>query len=96
MKAITEDLKNKLHESRAGLGRASWDEIFDTEQELIEAMFHEKVRTEGAPLHKLCGGYEYIKSFRKYYQKHGELTPKQMTQLKRLASEIAYRIYCVE
>ena len=43
---------------------------------------------------KVCKGYEFIKGFRKYYNKNGSLTEKQITQLKRLASEIAYHVYC--
>ena len=43
--------------------------------------------------YKWCKGYEYIKGFRKYYQKNKTLTEKQMLQLKRLAFEIAFRIY---
>lgn len=100
MKNITEELKHKIWRSHSGGGteRVKWDSIFDTEQELIEAMFHEKVYTDtyedGVPYCQLCKGYEYIKSFRKYYTKNGRLTDNQMRQLKRLAVQIAYSIYC--
>ena len=55
----------------------------------------EKILTDEdtSSITKLCKGYEYIKSFRKYYQKTGCLTEKQITQLKRLAPEIAYHVY---
>lgn len=98
MKQITEDLKFKIHSSRAGLKKCKWDEIYDTEDEIVKDLFSKKVLTdEDTTLsYKLCKGYDYIKSFRKYYQKNGILTDKQMTQLKRLASEIAYHVYCVE
>lgn len=94
MKEISEELKYKLCKSHAGLEKVSWGMIFDTEQELIDAMFHKNVHTEGVPHCNLCRGYEYIRSFKRYYQNHGVLTQKQLTQLKRLASEIAYHIYC--
>ena len=71
-------------------------EFFDTEEELIKDLFSEKVLTdEDTNLqYKICKGYDFIKGFRKYYQKNGTLTEKQLTQLKRLASEIAYHVYC--
>lgn len=94
MKTITNELKAKLKQSNAGIKTVKWCEIYDGEEELIEAMFDKKVIVENAPLHKMCRGYEYIKSFRRYYEKNNYLTPKQMTQLKRLASQIAYRIHC--
>ena len=98
MKAITENLLFELEKSHAGINTkpCKWDSIFDTEEELIQALFHEKVYTndDRVPMFKWCKGYEYIKGFRKYYNKNGKLTDKQMTQLKRLASEIAYHIYC--
>lgn len=98
MKAITEELKFELEKSHSRMNTkpVKWDSIFDTEAELLQALFHEKVKTpdDKVPMFKWCKGYEYIKGFRKYYKKHGKLTEKQMVQLKRLASEIAYHIYC--
>lgn len=98
MKQITEELYFKIWKSHTGgFGeRAKWNEIFDTEEELIKALFHEKVLTDEdkVPMYKWCRGYEFIKGLRKYYNKNMSLTPKQMTQLKRLAPEIAYQIYC--
>ena len=98
MKAITKELKFELEKSHARMNTkpVKWDSIFDTEAELIEALFHEKVYTpdDKVSMHKWCGGYEYIIGFRKYYKKNGKLTEKQMVQLKRLAAEIAYHIYC--
>lgn len=100
MKQLTESLLFELEKSHNGINTKSckWDSIFDTEEELIKALFNEKVYTNenNVPMYKWCKGYEYIKSFRKYYKKHGKLTEKQMIQLKRLASEIAYNIYCVK
>lgn len=96
MKLLTEELKYRINVSHAGnfLPKSvSWSEIYDTEEELIQDMFHEKVKVDNCFYYELCKGYEFIKSFRKYYKKNGYLTEKQMTQLKRLAFEIAYRIY---
>ena len=96
MKQLTEELKFKINSSIAGLKKCKWDEIYDTEDELIKDLFSEKVLTdEDTNLqYKICKGYDFIKGFRKYYQKNGTLTEKQLTQLKRLASEIAYHVYC--
>ena len=95
MKEITEELKTKIRKSHAGISSKSlsWNSIYDTEEELINDMFSEKVITEGMA-YNLCSGYEYIKGFRKYFSKNGELTEKQIKQLKRLAAEIAFCVYC--
>lgn len=96
MKPITEELKYKIHSSRAGIRPCRWNDIYDTEEELITDLFSEKVLTDedASFTYNMCKGYDFIKGFRKYYKENGALTEKQMTQLKRLASEIAYHIYC--
>lgn len=95
MKEITETLKFKIRSSKIGLEKCKWNDIYDTEDELIRDLFSEKVLTdEETTILYACKGYEYIKSFRKYYNQNGNLTEKQIMQLKRLASEIAYHIYC--
>lgn len=100
MKKITEDILYELQKSHSGINSKSckWDIIFETEEELIQALFNEKVYTDedNVPMYKWCRGYNYIKSFRKYYQKNGKLTEPQIRQLKRLSSEIAYCIYCIK
>lgn len=100
MKQITTKLLFELEKSHNGLNNKSckWNSIFDTEEELINALFNDKVYTDenNVPMRKWCRGYEYIKGFRKYYKKNGKLTDAQMKQLKRLASEIAYCIYCAK
>lgn len=96
MKEITEKIKSEIRKSHAGgfNSKVKWDSIYDSEEELIQDMFHEKIIVDGnAPVYKLCKGYEYIASFRKYYTEKGFLTEGQMKQLKRLAAEIAYHIY---
>ena len=61
----------------------SWNQLFDSEQELIAKMLD--CETEKGLVPK---GYGYIGSFKRYYKKNGCLTPKQLTQLKRLAKSI--------
>lgn len=60
-----------------------WDTLFDSESELIQAMLMCDT-TSNSP----CKGYVYLDSFRRYYNKNGSLTSRQMTQLKRLAKNI--------
>lgn len=96
MKPLTDELKFKLRQSHAGIGRVHWDMVYDTEDELVADLFHEKIYTDedNVSIYAMCRGYEYIKGFRRYYKKHGTLTEKQISQLKRMAAEIAFRIYC--
>lgn len=100
MKVITQELKLELEKSHKRMNTKSvkWNDIFDSEAELLQALFHEKVKTpdDKVPMTKWCKGYEYVKGFRKYYTKNGKLTDKQMMQLKRLAGELAYQIYCTK
>lgn len=98
MKELTETLRNKIIHTynNVGITTCKWNDIYDTEEELIKDLFNEKVLTDEdtSISYKLCKGYEYIKSFRKFYNKNTYLTPKQIKQLKRLAYAIAYNIYC--
>lgn len=98
MKEMNTTLKNKIAVAyyETGITTCKWNDIYDTEEELIKDLFNEKVLTdEDTSIScKLCKGYEYIKSFRKFYNKNTYLTPKQIKQLKRLAYAIAYNIYC--
>lgn len=100
MKPLTEELKHNLFLSHNGINLkpVKWDSIYDDETELLQALFNPKVYTskDKVPMTKWCKGYVYIEGFRKYYDKNGRLTEKQMTQLKRLAGEIAYQIYCTK
>ena len=63
--------------------RISWDQLFDGEEELIKMMMTCETEKGLAPR-----GYGYIRNFKQYYKKYGRLTPKQLTQLKRLAKAI--------
>ena len=62
-----------------------WIEFYSSEQELINDMLKTKSDVNSYPLYQVVKGYEFIESFKKYYNQHGILTDKQMTQLKRLA-----------
>lgn len=95
MKRMTESLINKICRSQHSFNPTSvkWDEIYDSEAELIRDMQSAKLILNGTSP-RVCKGYAYIEGFRRYYEKNGKLTDKQMTQLKRLASSIAYSIYC--
>lgn len=61
-----------------------WNELFQDEEELIESLrqINVNVFTEHYK------GVSYIKSFYFTLKRDRELTPNQLTQLKRLASEI--------
>ena len=78
MKQINKELLFKLEQSHNGMNTKpfKWNFIFDTEEELLEALFNNKVYTDEdkVPMYKWCKGYEYIKGFRKYYTKNGKLT----------------------
>ena len=65
--------------------KLSWDKLFDSEEELVEAMQQCPVRGRDGIV---PAGYEYIAGFQRYFTKHGCLTPNQMTQLKRLAKSV--------
>lgn len=65
-----------------------WYELYDTENELIEDMLKTKSDVTKVPYSQLVRGYEYIESFKRYYERHGVLTPKQLMQLKRLSQNI--------
>jgi hypothetical protein len=65
-----------------------WNDIYNNEEELIKDMLKAKADERKYRYGVLVKGYTYIHSFQNYYKKNGKLTPKQMTQLKRLAYEI--------
>jgi hypothetical protein len=70
-----------------------WTDCYKTEQELIDDMMLTLSDERTAYYYQLVKGYKYIDSFKKYYQKNGKLTDKQMTQLKRLAPEVYKNVH---
>ena len=65
-----------------------WNELFKNETELINAMLQTKSDRQKFYPYQIVKGYEYIESFKKHYEKNGNLTERQLTQLKRMAGEI--------
>jgi len=78
----------KVSALRLSQGKVKWNECFDSESELLEAMMACKADVNKYPYYQLVKGYEYIVSFQKQFSTKGNLTEKQMTQLKRLGSSI--------
>lgn len=70
-----------------------WTDYYKTEQDLIDDMMLTLSDEKTAYYYQLVKGYVYIDSFKKYYQKNGKLTDKQMIQLKRLASEVYKNVH---
>ena len=70
-----------------------WTDFYDSEQDLIDDMMLTVSDERTAYYYLLVKGYAYIDSFKKYYTKHGCLTDKQMTQLKRLAPEVYKNVH---
>ena len=77
-------MKN-LSASEVILGSVKWNEMFNSEEELITLAKQIDINKYKKDLRK---GYSYIEGF----QKTEELSKKQITQLKRLAKEV-YRYY---
>ena len=73
--------------------KKTWADFYNNEQELIDDMMLTCSDANATYYFKLVKGYEYINSFKKYYQKNGCLTEKQMTQLKRLAPEVYKNVH---
>lgn len=70
-----------------------WTDFYKTEDELIADMLETKSDVNKYPYYRLVRGYEYIQGFKKYYEKNGCLTDKQLTQLKRLAEPIFRNVH---
>ncbi len=72
---------------------SKWTDFYNTEQELLDDMMLTLSNENTAYYYQLVKGYVYIDSFKKYYQKNGRLTEKQMTQLKRLAGNVYKNVH---
>ena len=70
-----------------------WNELYSNEQELINDMLQTKSDVKAYPYYQIVKGYEYVEGFKRYYAKHGILTDKQMTMLKRIAKEIFKNVH---
>lgn len=87
MKPI-EQWQQKVREQYVGINHVKWNEIYDTEEELIGDMLCVDC-TKRNPVR----GYEFIAGFQIWHGAGRELTAKQITQTKRLAGNIAYDLY---
>lgn len=68
-----------------------WNEYFPTEQDLLNALMIINA-SENQYSYLVPCGYVYLQSFQKRIKSGKPLTDKQMTQLKRLAYEIANKL----
>lgn len=91
---IKENVISKLDQSRYGIKRLKFNELYDSIEECISEL---KEMPDNIINNKLKG-YEYLLSFKKAILDGRTLSDKQITQLKRLAPEVArgYYIYTVE
>ncbi len=89
----TVEMQNKLWKNKVGTARIKWDEIFDSEEELVETIRTMKVYDKGF---NPTSGYEYLISFQNRLLKGIPLTDKQMVQAKRLAPSIAFEVLCAD
>lgn len=67
------------------LVKYKWNELYKDEETLINVLKNIDVEDY---IRKGYKGYEYVRSFNKRLNDNVELSPKQVTQLKRLAREI--------
>ena len=88
------DFERKVELSVSGIKKCAWNQVYDSEEELISDMM--KVDTsENLPSYKMVKGYAFIQSFQRQIQNGKTLSEKQMVQLKRLACNIAHNLYCI-
>lgn len=71
--------------------KKSWSDYYTTEEELIEATKAINANEHQMP-YLVPKGYVYIQSFQTRLRRGQGLTEKQMTQLKRIAYEIADKL----
>ena len=66
-----------------------WNEIYDNEEELVNDLMK-----SDDYIKKYTKGYVYLESFKKQVASGKTLSPKQMTQLKRLSIEVYKNVHC--
>ena len=79
------ELKRKIEFNNATKSRVSWRTYFESEEEIVETL---KLIVTEIKFEDYINGYEYINSFSKQVREGKTLTKKQITQCKRLASQI--------
>ena len=78
-------LKQKIEFNNATKSRVSRKTYFESEEEIVKTL--ELITTE-IKFEDYINGYEYINSFARQVRQGKSLTKKQLTQCKRLASQI--------
>ena len=78
-----DNLKLRVCQSRAGVKKFSWDEYYDS----IEEMLEDLKATPERNLNKVKG-YQYLVSFKNQILGGRTLSEKQITMLKKLSSEL--------
>lgn len=97
MKRLAKVTDSQLAMAVNGLKPLKWSDIYEDEKSLIFDMFRTiSDASKSINYSRLVKGYEYINSFKAYYNKYGKLTDKQMKQLKRLAGSVAYNVYVIQ
>lgn len=79
------NLKREIEFNNATKSRVSWKTYFESEEEIVKTL--ELITTE-IKFEDYINGYEYINSFARQVRQGKTLTKKQITQCKRLASQI--------
>lgn len=82
-----EEIENKITEvdrTKVLNSKVPYTEYFDTEEELIETL--KLIVPENVGQH--INGFAFVKGFAKTVREGKELSPKQLTQSKRIASQI--------
>lgn len=89
---LKENVIVRLDMSRNGTKKLKFEEVYDS----IDDCIKELSITPDNIIKTNLKGYEYLLSFKKQLLKGKNLSEKQITQLKRLAPEIArgYYIFC--
>ena len=97
MKRLAKVTDSQLAMAVNGLKPLKWNDIYEDEKSLIFDMFRTiSDASKSINYSRLVKGYQYINSFKAYYNKYGKLTDKQMQQLKRLAGSVAYNVYVIQ
>ncbi|WP_255294061.1 hypothetical protein [Bacillus toyonensis] len=82
-------LKSEVNFNNFYFGKIEWNEMFDSEEELIGLV--KKINMDRYK-QMYCKGWLYVEGFQRTLSSGKELSPKQVTQLKRIAREI-YKYY---
>lgn len=85
MRTIVQDADTLAHMTWSGT-KTRWSELYESEEALLLDLLDIDTKALSFRYFK---GQEYVKGFQRYHEEHGELTDRQMRQLKRIAKEVA-------